>query len=175
MSESLLEQINNLSVIASEFADFAHISSKPEEIDLADVVRKVAGLYMNEPSTDVHFTVPDTPVYIKADRSQLVRIITNLMQNAVQAIPAARSGHIEVRLRLEGGGAVIEVQDNGEGISPEAELKLFTPYFTTKTSGTGLGLAMTRQMVEEWGVTIRYETVQDVGTTFIIRLPVKAA
>jgi signal transduction histidine kinase len=173
-SESLLEQINNLSVIATEFSDFARIGmKKPEEIDLTDVVRNVVELYVNEPSAGVTFSAPEAPIHIMADRSQLVRIITNLMQNAKQAIPAGRRGRIAVRLSRSAEEAVIAVQDNGQGISDEAARKLFTPYFTTKTSGTGIGLAMTRQMVEAWGGSIGYETVQGEGTTFFIRLPAK--
>ena len=71
----------------------------------------------------------------------------------------------------DGDWAVLHVADNGSGISPEAQEKLFTFYFTTKSSGTGLGLALTRQMVEAWGGHISYETVQDEGTRFTIRLP----
>ncbi len=172
-SDSLLEQINNLSVIASEFADFARISDRPEAIDLTDVVRNVVDIYTNEPSAEVRITAPDTPVYVMADRSQLVRIVTNLMQNAIQSIPEGRPGEVFVGMSREGDEALIRVTDNGEGISLEAQEKLFTPYFTTKTSGTGLGLAMTRQMVEVWGGHISYETSPDKGTTFMIRLPVK--
>jgi signal transduction histidine kinase len=178
VSESILEQINNLSVIATEFSDFASIGGKPkeseksEEIDLTDLLRKVVTLYTNEPGTEINYDIPETPIMVVADRSQLVRIITNLMQNAVQAIPAERKGEIHVSLAQEGNSAVIQVGDNGEGISAEAQAKLFTPYFTTKTSGTGLGLAMTRQMVEVWGGTISYNTTIGEGTTFTIKLPI---
>ena len=181
VSESLLEQIDNLSTIATEFGDFARIGSQaPAEIDLADVLRNVAELYIHEDtSTMVHYDIPATPVQVMADRSQIVRIITNLMQNAVQAIPEGRAGHIEVRLKVINANrrdeAVITVSDNGSGISTEAQERLFTPYFTTKTSGTGLGLAMTRQMVEVWGGSISYETAEALGTTFTIRLPVLGA
>ncbi len=178
VTESLLEQIDNLSTIATEFSDFARVGSQtPVALDLADVLRNVAELYVQDgTATSVHYDIPATPVVVIADRSQIVRIITNLMQNAIQAIPEGRSGHIEVRLAVtaatQGAGeALITVSDNGGGISPEAQARLFTPYFTTKTSGTGLGLAMTRQMVEVWGGNISYQTAEGKGTTFTIQLP----
>lgn len=173
MTESLLEQINNLSVIASEFSDFARVGSRPEEILLNEVVRNVCELYLNETGADVTYVGPQQQLYVLADRSQLVRMITNLMQNAVQSIPHTRHGSIRARLQPMGDVAQITVRDNGSGISEEAQAKLFTPYFTTKNSGTGLGLAMTRQMVEAWGGSISYETEADVGTTFLIKLPLR--
>jgi signal transduction histidine kinase len=173
VSDALLEQINNLSVIATEFGDFARIgSARPEQLEITEVVRNVVDPFAaSDANVKVTIDVPATPVYVMADRSQLVRIMTNLMKNAIQAIPEEREGEIVVRLEQVGEEAVISVADNGTGISAEAQEKLFTPYFTTKSSGTGLGLAMTRQMVEAWGGSIRYETLQGVGTTFFIRLP----
>jgi signal transduction histidine kinase/type II secretory pathway pseudopilin PulG len=170
-SESLLEQINNLSVIATEFSDFARIGSRPERIDLKEVVNKVVDLFVHEERIAIECRLSDEHLVVMADRSQLVRIINNLMQNAIQAIPAERDGRVHVRLFANANDAVLEVQDNGQGISEETEQKLFTPYFTTKTSGTGLGLAMTRQMVEVWGGSISYTTELGIGTTFVIRLP----
>lgn len=172
VSEALLEQINNLSVIATEFGEFARIgSARPEEIDLSELVRNVVAPFAADGAIQIVYNVPAEAVHVTADRSQLVRIITNLMKNATQAIPEDRQGHIAVRLAVIGDNAVLSVADNGTGISKEAQEKLFTPYFTTKTSGTGLGLAMSRQMVEAWGGNIRYETAQGKGTTFIITLP----
>ncbi len=175
VSEALLEQINNLSVIATEFGAFASIgSSKPELLELSEIVRNVVAPFAASDTEDVLYEGPQSTLRVLADRSGIVRIVTNLMQNALQAIPASRKGQIRVMLVQDGDEAVLSVSDNGAGISPEAQEKLFTPYFTTKTSGTGLGLAMTRQMIEGWHGTISYETAEGVGTTFTIRLPVLA-
>jgi signal transduction histidine kinase len=176
VSDALIEQINNLSVIATEFGEFARIGSeKPEEIDLSAVVRNVIDPFAADGKTEIVYEIPEKPVYVRADRSQLVRIITNLMKNAIQAIPEERQGRIHVRLAEDKPDAVLSVEDNGSGIPAEVQEKLFTPYFTTKSSGTGLGLAMTRQMVEAWGGSIRFETEQGEGTTFFIRLPLMPA
>jgi signal transduction histidine kinase len=172
VSDSLLEQINNLSVIATEFGEFARIgSARPEAIELSELLCNVAEPFAADTSMEISCETPPEPLQVMADRSQLVRIITNLMKNATQAIPESRKGRIQVRLIKEQGYAVLTVADNGSGISAETQEKLFTPYFTTKSSGTGIGLAMTRQMVEAWSGTISYETKLDEGTTFSIRLP----
>ena len=67
---------------------------------------------------------------------------------------------------------IIAIKDNGEGINEEVVKRIFQPYFTTKSSGTGLGLAMTRKIIEFWKGTIWFETVEGEGTTFFVRLPV---
>jgi signal transduction histidine kinase len=175
VSEALLEQINNLSVIATEFGEFARMSpAKAEELELCELVRNVAEPFAAQAGTRIEFDLPGEALKVIADRSQMVRVVTNLVKNAVQAIPEDREGRIVLSLSQEGGDAVLRVSDNGSGISPEAQEKLFTPYFTTKSSGTGLGLAMTRQMLESWSGSISYETKAGEGTTFIVRMPVAA-
>lgn len=175
VSDALLEQINNLSIIATEFSEFARMGpAKAEELELGGLVRNVAEPFAAQAGTRIEFDLPGEALKVIADRSQMVRVVTNLVKNAVQAIPEDREGRIVLSLSQEGGDAVLRVSDNGSGISPEAQEKLFTPYFTTKSSGTGLGLAMTRQMLESWSGSISYETKAGEGTTFIVRMPVAA-
>src|SRR5690606_41672057 len=92
-------------------------------------------------------------------------------ENAVQAIPAEREGRVTVVLKMEGKDALIAFSDNGTGIEPDAVGRIFQPYFTTKSSGTGLGLAMTKKIIEFWKGTIRFETLPGQGTTFYITVP----
>ena len=169
---ALIEQIDNLSYIASEFSSFAKMpEAKAENIDLIELLRNALELYINEPDVEVHFTTPYEQVMIHADRSQMLRVITNLLQNAIEAIPEDRRGNIEVALIKEGKDIILSCKDNGTGISEEMKERLFKPYFTTKSSGTGLGLAMTKKIIEFWKGEIWFETLVDVGTTFYIRLP----
>ncbi len=176
VSEALLEQINNLSAIATEFGAFARIgTARPEAVELSAVLRNVTEPFTANGKAQLSYEAPEGTVYVMADRSGLVRIFTNLLQNAVQAIPEGAAGVISVQLTTEAGHAHIRIRDNGAGISPEAQEKLFTPYFTTKSSGTGLGLAMTRQMLEAWGGAISYETAPGAGTTFLVRMPATEA
>lgn len=170
--DSLLEQINNLSVIASEFSQFARISTTPEKIALSEVLPKITNLYNTSANLQIQYQPDTMPRFVWADRSQLVRILTNLMQNAKQAIPEERVGLIKVTVSSDEHALRISIEDNGLGISAEAQAKLFTPYFTTKSSGTGLGLAMSQQMMEQWGGTISYTTVLGQGTCFTLEFPV---
>ena len=173
VSDSIIEQINNLSYIASEFSNFARMpDAKAEEIDLKDLLHKALELYQNYEQVSVTTTFGEGGTTVLADRSQLLRVFTNLLENAKQSIPEGRQGAIKVALHTEDEYALISIADNGIGIDEEAIKKIFQPYFTTKSSGTGLGLAMTKKIIEFWKGAIWFETVDGVGTTFYIKLPV---
>lgn len=172
VSGSIIEQIDNLSYIASEFSNFAKMpEARPEELDLAELLRLATGLYRNEQNLSLHVSLPQEPVLIYSDHSQLLRMFTNLLENAKQAIPGDREGLIEVTLTTEAGMVTVAIQDNGQGIDEEVAQRLFQPYFTTKTSGTGLGLAMTKKIIEFWKGEIWFESVPGNGATFYVRLP----
>ncbi|MCB0698323.1 MAG: hypothetical protein H6551_02215 [Chitinophagales bacterium] len=173
VSESLIEQIENLSYIASEFSNFAKMpEARPEKFDLNDLLQKTVDLYRNQSEVTVTFNKYDKPLMVYTDKSQLLRVCNNLLENAVQAIPEEREGAVVVSITTEGSDALIAFKDNGKGIEEDAMSRIFQPYFTTKSSGTGLGLAMTKKIIEFWKGTIRFETMPGKGTTFYITVPV---
>ena len=172
VSNSIIEQIDNLSYIASEFSNFAKMpEAKPEEMEPAALLEKALELYSNDEHIRVTIQKSDEQLLVLSDRSQLLRVFTNLLENAKQAMPTGKEGKINVSLSRENDSMLIAITDNGTGISEEISKKVFQPYFTTKSSGTGLGLAMTRKIIEFWHGEIWFETKEDVGTTFYIRLP----
>jgi nitrogen fixation/metabolism regulation signal transduction histidine kinase len=173
VSASIIEQIDNLSYIASEFSNFAKMpEAKPEELDLCALLYKAAELYINDTQINLHITTNAECVTIYSDRSQLLRVFTNLLENAKQAIPPERQGQINITVTAGDEDVVIAIQDNGNGISEEVAQRIFQPYFTTKSSGTGLGLAMTRKIIEFWKGAIWFDSKEGEGTTFFIKLPV---
>jgi signal transduction histidine kinase len=173
LSESIIEQIDNLSYIASEFSNFAKMpEARPEEIDLTELLDRSTELYNNNHELTLRVNNHAAGrLMIMSDRSQLLRVFANLFENAKQAIPADRHGSIDVTLSCDGQYILIAISDNGIGISEEVSRRIFQPYFTTKSSGTGLGLAMTKKIIEFWKGEIWFETVENEGTTFYIRLP----
>lgn len=172
VSESLIEQIDNLSYIASEFSNFAKMpEAKPEKHELNDVIQKTVDLYRNNDLIELIAQGTDEKLEVFLDKSQLLRVLSNLLENATQAIPEDRKGIVKIALQKEDGHAIISIADNGSGIDTDAVDKIFQPYFTTKTSGTGLGLAMTKKIIEFWNGDIWFDTEENVGTTFYIRLP----
>lgn len=176
VSASLIEQIDNLSHIASAFSDFAKMpEAQPEVFELNETVLKAVDLYINNSRVKVHFENSNEPLRVYADKSQLLRVINNLLQNAVQAIPEDRDGQIGVSLGKEEDTVLISISDNGLGIPEEIREKIFSPYFTTKGSGTGLGLAMSRKIIEFWKGSIWFESEVRKGTCFFIRMPLREA
>jgi signal transduction histidine kinase len=172
VSESLIEQIDNLSYIASEFSNFAKMpEARPEHIDVNNLITAASELFLNDNAVKVIIEKNEQPVLVLADKSQMQRVFTNLLQNGVQSIPEQSQGKITLSVKKENGFALISFADNGTGISNDAIEKIFQPYFTTKTSGTGLGLAMTKRIIEFWAGEIWFETKEGEGTTFYIKLP----
>ena len=173
LTNSIVEQIDNLSYIASEFSNFAKMpEARPEELELGELLNKAVELYRNDANTEV--SIKDIPenLFVYSDRSQLLRVFSNLLENAKQSIPDDRHGKIDVSIITENQNAIITIKDNGQGIPDDVVVKLFQPYFTTKSSGTGLGLAMTKKIIEFWKGDIWFETKIGEGTTFYIKLPV---
>ena len=109
---------------------------------------------------------------INADKTHINRLFTNLIQNALQAVPENKMPEIMVEESLMDNKLLVKIKDNGEGIPEDSWSKIFMPNFTTKTSGTGLGLAMCKRIVEQANGNIWFETSEDEGTTFFILFPI---
>ena len=109
------------------------------------------------------------------DKNQWMRVLNNLIKNAMQAVPAERKGKVQVSLETDRiyKKARLSIQDNGCGISEEQQKKIFVPYFTSKTSGSGIGLAMCKNIVEAANGHIWFETQLDEGTTFFVEFPLE--
>lgn len=173
VSASLLEQIDSLAHIASAFSDFAKMpEAEPEPVLLNDVLDKAVELYQHHPTVQVQLELPVQALVVFTDRSQLLRVLNNLLKNAIDAMPDDHDGQIEVTLKDRGDHALIAVKDNGVGIPEDVVEKIFSPYFTTKGSGTGLGLAMSRRIIEFWKGRIWFETQEGTGTIFFVQLPI---
>ncbi|HPR30939.1 MAG TPA: ATP-binding protein [Prolixibacteraceae bacterium] len=173
VAKTLIEQIDNLSAIASEFSNFAKMPrARNERFRLAERLIEIIGLYdyADDCEFEAHLEGTET-LEVFADKEQFSRALINLIKNAQQAIPENRKGRIRISLHKENDHARIEVADNGKGISNDLQERIFMPNFTTKTSGTGLGLAITKNIIESFGGTIGFQSKEDEGTSFFIRIP----
>lgn len=170
----LLEQIENLSDIAGSFSAFARMPQpKTELFDLARVVRRTAEIHRSNAEADVEVQLPQDPreAYVLGDEGIFQGVVTNLILNGMQAVPPSRRGHIEVCLeRVVGGRLRLSVSDNGDGVPEDVQSKIFLPNFSTKFSGSGIGLALAKRGVEHAQGRIWFETIAEEGTTFYIEL-----
>jgi len=174
VTATLIEQIDNLSNIATEFSNFAQIPNARNQVfELAGQLKKVIDLFATDERAKIKFDCKGFELLkVNADREQLSRAIINLIKNAIQSIPDDKTGNICVSLNRRDHMAVIAVSDDGLGIPVELREKLFSPSFTTKTSGMGLGLAIVKNIVENFSGKIWFETESGIGTTFYIEIPV---
>jgi len=168
--KTLLAQIDSLVRIANSFSEFAKM---PEPVNsrilVNDVLHEVVDLYTQSEEAIWLIDIPQDDFWSFADREQLSRCFTNIIKNALQAVN--ENGIIHVSMKINGDHALIEIKDNGKGMTEEVQKRIFEPSFSTKSSGMGLGLAIVKRIIESANGTITFESEEGVGTTFRIILP----
>ena len=168
-SRTLIQQIDTLSSISSAFSNFAKMPAQQNEtLNVVEVVKLALDIF-NEPY--IHFMTEEENIVAKMDRTQLIRVVTNLVKNAIQALPDQPNPRILVSVSSEADMAIISVADNGKGIEEAFTDKIFEPKFTTKSSGMGLGLGMVKTIVETYDGTIDFTSQPGKGTVFSVRIP----
>lgn len=168
-SRTLIQQIDTMSSIASAFSNFASMPAQQNEtLNVVEIVRLALDIFTED---YIVFITHEEEVVAKLDRTQLIRVITNLVKNAIQSIPEGREPKVVVSVFSEGGKVKITVADNGIGIAEENRDKIFEPKFTTKTSGMGLGLGMVKNIVENYKGSINFTSHPGRGTVFTIVFP----
>lgn len=168
-SKTLIQQIDTMSSIASAFSNFAKMPAQQNEtLNVVNIVKLALEIFNED---YIVFSSESDEIIAKLDRTQLIRVVTNLVKNAIQAMPENEIPRIEINVSTFENDVVITVSDNGSGVSEENIDKIFEPKFTTKTSGMGLGLAMVKNIVETYNGTITLTSKLHVGTTFKVTFP----
>lgn len=170
-SETLIQQIDTMNSVASAFSNFASMPAQQNEtLNVVEVVELALDIF-NE--NQIVFESEATEIISKIDRTQLIRIITNLVKNAIQSIPEQQEEkRVAVSVRKEDDNVLIVVEDNGIGIRAEDINRIFEPKFTTKSSGMGLGLGIIKNIIENYKGSINFETTYGKGTRFTVSLPI---
>ena len=173
---AILHQVTLLRQIASEFSSFASSpTARPEPARLPPLLEEVVASYRTGLAGRVAITV-DAPAdlpRVSIDRTLFSRALTNIIENALHAMPAG--GRIDIRASRLGARVSISITDNGLGMDDDALVRIFEPYFSTKATGTGLGLTIAKRNVELTGGTIDVASAKGAGTTVTITLPAAAA
>jgi two-component system, NtrC family, nitrogen regulation sensor histidine kinase NtrY len=172
VATSVIEQIDALTKIANEFSNFAKMP-RPNEalIDLKPLLENVIEVFRVNQKVNLIFQTTVDTAFVMADKDLLLRVFNNLIKNAIQSIPDDKIGKIDIRLIEKESHFTFQFQDNGIGIGEAQKQQIFVPYFTTKTTGTGIGLAMVKQIIESHHGSIRFESVEGEGTTFEFQIP----
>jgi len=168
--KTLLQQIDELSRIASEFSHFARMPKRSEALcDVNEILRSAAGLFEQDNKLNFHFTFDHRCQPVLADENELRRAFINIIRNASQAVN--ESGDITIVTQSAQKGVRVTIQDSGIGIAEEVRGKLFEPNFSTKTDGMGLGLAIVKKTIDDIGGSINIESILGTGTTVIMDFP----
>jgi nitrogen fixation/metabolism regulation signal transduction histidine kinase len=174
VSNTLIEQIDNLSQIATAFSSFAKMpQTNAEALNIEEIIQSSVNLVSPHDDFEIQFNKTRKNILVYADKNQLLRAFGNLIKNAQQSIPDNKHGKMIISMENNNQHVIISFKDNGSGIPEDIQSKVFTPNFTTKNSGMGLGLAITKQAIEEGAKgKIWFETKADEGTTFFVKLPI---
>jgi two-component system nitrogen regulation sensor histidine kinase NtrY len=172
-NKSFIEQIDSLSTIASEFSNFAKMpDTKLEQLQLLPIIEQARNVFTNAEDAEIYiFNHTSIDIKVLGDKDQLLRTFNNLLKNGIEAGNNHDRCVIKVRVIHDEAHVFVEVEDNGKGIDPYLQDKIFVPNFTTKSSGTGLGLAFVKQAVENAGGTVGFKSVANIGTTFYLSFP----
>ncbi|MDR6299682.1 sensor histidine kinase [Mesonia maritima] len=168
-SRSLIQQIDTMSSIASAFSNFAKMPAQQNEMLNVPKIVKLALDIFNE--SHISFTTEKEEIFAKFDRTQLIRVVTNLVKNAIQASENEANPEISVHVGVDEKNVCIYIKDNGIGISEENKDRIFEPKFTTKSSGMGLGLGIIKTIIEAYNGSITFTSEEGKGTTFIVKFP----
>ena len=170
-SDSLIQQIDTMGSIASAFSMYAQMPAQQDEtLDVVNITKLALDIFTEE---YIYFFTEEKEIIAKFDRTQLIRVVTNLIKNSIQAIEQHQTENpkIDVRVYSKKDSVVITVKDNGLGVLDENKDKVFEPKFTTKSSGMGLGLAMVKKILKNYGGEITFVSVEGKGTTFKVIFP----
>lgn len=170
-SKTLIQQIDTMSAVANAFSNFADMPAQQNEtLNVVKIVRLSLEIFNED---YIQFSSLEEEIIAKFDRTQLIRVITNLVKNAIQSIPEEQENKLVlVTVYEENNNVVVSVKDNGKGVSEENKIRIFEPKFTTKSSGMGLGLAIIKNIIENYNGTITFNSKLGKGTEFIVTFPI---
>ncbi len=170
-TQRMIDQIDVLSSIASEFSDFAsmpsmQLDSENLSLILKDIIRLNTPLLSHiDVQENIHLANN-----IKCDKNQMIRVFQNLLKNAIEALSETANAQLILRLEKQKNQAYFSITDNGIGIPPDIQTKIFTPNFTTKSKGKGLGLAMCKKIIDAHKGEIGFQSEKN-KTVFYFTLP----
>ncbi|MCC6369626.1 MAG: HAMP domain-containing histidine kinase [Bacteroidia bacterium] len=168
-SAGIIEQIDALASIATEFSNFAKLpGASLQSIPLVELINSAVHVFENQRGVVIRNHIKATELFVRGDKEQCLRVFNNILKNAVQATEEKENALIEIDVEQHETTLTVLITDNGCGIDDDLKPKIFSPNFTTKSTGSGLGLAMVKNIMEGFGGSIRFESEKDKGTTFYL-------
>jgi nitrogen fixation/metabolism regulation signal transduction histidine kinase len=172
--QTISKRSEGLIHFVKEFRSLTSIPKpRPVQIDIRTLLEELAMLHrrdLNDRGIQLSISVYPEDLTLSADKNMIEQVLINLIRNAIQAFEDQEEKKIEIKVFVnEKSRAVIAVKDNGTGIDPEAMEKIFIPFFTTKKSGSGIGLSLSRQIMRVHQGTLTVKSTVGKGTEFFMR------
>jgi signal transduction histidine kinase len=168
------QEIDRTLTLLDDFSEITKIKIKKEELDINllvdDVANAMESLFKNN-NIECKLNIPDTEIYLLGDYNRLKQVFMNIIKNAIEAIPNDKSGVIEISTKLDKKNIYVYIKDNGVGMDEEQLKKIEEAFYTTKNKGSGLGLFLSKEIIEAHDGKIIYDSIKDEGTTVTIKLP----
>jgi signal transduction histidine kinase len=165
---SIEENMRYINKIVADLQDFARpLNPTIEQVKVEEAVKDAVAMVHIPDNIQMSSEFQNSLPKLSADYTLLKRVLVNLAQNAVQAMP--NGGKLTIAAAAKEGALEIAVQDTGEGIPQEVQVKLFTPLMTTKAKGQGFGLAVVKRMSEAMGGSVTFESQAGKGTKFVLK------
>lgn len=166
-SSVIIEQIDTLAAIATEFSNFAKFpNAQLEKINLSEIIKTSALTFENQKNISIKNQIQEHELFVYGDKDQCLRVFNNVLKNAVQAVEEKENPLIEIDCKISEQKIIISIRDNGCGIDEELKQKIFSPNFTTKSTGSGLGLAMVKNIMQGLEGNIWFQSEKNKGTIF---------
>ncbi len=168
-SASIIEQIDTLAGIATEFSNFAKLpGTQLRQINLLEIINSSVNLFEQKKNVSIIVDIRFKDIQVMGDKEQALRVFNNIIKNAIQATQDVERAEIVISAEEKAETYIIKVKDNGCGIAENMKDKIFTPNFTTKSTGSGLGLAMVKNIISNFGGNIWFTSEENTGTVFFI-------
>ena len=173
-TRTIVTQVEEMKALVDAFSQFARMpATRPRPNDLNDIVKETLALYRETHKNITYGFVEDRALpTMNLDREQIKRVLINLLENAVEAIDDGGSVEIKTSFMQDQKKARLVIADTGRGVAPEAKDRIFEPYYSTKKSGTGLGLTIVTTIISDHHGYIRVFNNEPTGTKFVIDLPI---
>ncbi len=172
LTSLIISQVESLTQLADSFSKYGKLPDiKKAPVNIKKLLEDIINLYKGAKDIDLQFSIDGNLPEINLDKEQIKRALINILDNAVKAVDI--DGKINISIKTNNNLLIIEISDNGQGISNAEKEKLFQPYFSRRKDGTGLGLAIAAKIISDHNGQISIKDNMPKGSVFVLKLPLK--